>query len=244
MFGSHLGLEYNLAAESVDPDTRDSMALIEVFAALNGIMASCMIEHWAISESVAASLHAHPFHSPHIEVLVQRPTDSGGEEGFLQKLRDRGITTNGDTVIVAGWPIHLQIARTPLETEALDTAGQLQIGATSVYVLSSAHLIALAVQRMPHNLTLIGHLVESEALDTARLTELLTRHGLLRAWDHLMGGASASLPSPTRQDALLAKHRHRLALASATPEEKVEILERLRARHAEVVALSPWRRNP
>ena len=85
--------------------------------------------------------------------------------------------------MVAGWPVQFLPAASPLVEEALAQAVELDVAGVSARVFTAEHLAAIALQtgRAKDKARLL-QFIETRALDATRFQAIISRHGLLEAW--------------------------------------------------------------
>jgi hypothetical protein len=99
-------------------------------------------------------------------------------------LKARGGRMQGEYAVVAGWPVQFLPPGTPLAEEALREAVTRDVEGTRARVFTAEHLAAIALQtgRAKDKARLL-QFIESGALDAARFQDILSRHGLVDAWE-------------------------------------------------------------
>ena len=89
----------------------------------------------------------------------------------------------GEYLMIGGWPIQFLPAAGPLLEEAIRQARDFDVEGVAVPVFSAEHLAAIALEtgRAKDKARLV-QFVEAGVLDSPRLEEILSRHGLAEAW--------------------------------------------------------------
>lgn len=99
-------------------------------------------------------------------------------------LRSRGHEPEGDAVNIHGWPVQFLPAESPLLKEAVERAVTVDFEGVPVRVITAEHLAAIALQTgRAKDFTRLLAFVESGALDSRVLQDILTRHQLTEAWN-------------------------------------------------------------
>ncbi len=98
-------------------------------------------------------------------------------------LRARGYQPESEAVVIGNWPVQFLPAETPLLREAVEQAPVHDYEGVPTRVMSAEHLMAIALQtgRAKDYARLVAF-VESGVADSARLDDILARHGLKEGW--------------------------------------------------------------
>lgn len=85
--------------------------------------------------------------------------------------------------MIAGWPVRLLPATSPLVEEALREAATVDVEGQEVPVLTQEHLAAIALETgRPKDKACLLQFLESRTFDTARFDALVVRHRLGDKW--------------------------------------------------------------
>ena len=89
----------------------------------------------------------------------------------------------GEYIVIAGWPVQFLPPNSPLVEEALAQGVEKDVAGTPARVFTAEHLAAIALQtgRAKDKARLL-QFIEAGALDALRFQELVSRHGLVAAW--------------------------------------------------------------
>lgn len=163
------------------------MKIQEVIATINQMQMDGVIEHYAIGGAVGATFYLEPVATLDVDIFVAFAPDPGQLIISLRPIFDyltaRGCSIQGEYVIIAGWPVQFLPPSGPLVEEALAQAVAKDVAGTPAWVFTAEHLAAIAMQtsRAKDKARLL-QFIEARALDSARLHGILTRHGLVAAW--------------------------------------------------------------
>ena len=139
--------------------------LEKIVERLNGLQRQGVIGLHAIGGAFAFIFYAEPITTRDLDVF--------------------GYSSEGDAVLIEGFPVQFLPAPTPLVREALLEARSVKVGRQKTRVFTAEHAVAVALQtnRATDRLK-IEHLIESgrEPLDERRLTAILKAHGLEERW--------------------------------------------------------------
>lgn len=155
---------------------------------LNELQRQGVIGLYAIGGAFAFIFYADPISTRDLDVFAELPTSSEGLillDKLFEELHRLGYPTEGDAVLIEGFPVQFLPAPTPLVREALLEARTVEVGRQKTRVFTAEHAVAIALQtnRATDRLK-IEHLLESapERLDEGRLAAILEAHGLEERW--------------------------------------------------------------
>jgi len=90
----------------------------------------------------------------------------------------------GEYIIIEGWPVQFLPPGDALGEEALAQALETNVDAVPTWVMTAEHLVALALQLgRPKDFTRILQFIEAGVLDSDKVDQILSRHGLLAKWE-------------------------------------------------------------
>ncbi|HVR37659.1 MAG TPA: hypothetical protein VMU84_01075 [Thermoanaerobaculia bacterium] len=163
------------------------MGIEDVIATINRMEADGIIGPYAIGGAVGATFYLEPVDTVDVDIFVTLESAPGSLLVSLQPVFDyllaRGGVMKDEYVVVAGWPVQLLPASTPLLEEALREAVEKDVDGTLARVFTAEHLAAIALQtgRAKDKARLL-QFVESGVLDVPRFQAILHRHHLVAAW--------------------------------------------------------------
>lgn len=161
--------------------------LEKIIERLNDLQRQGVIGLHAIGGAFAFIFYAEPMTTRDLDVFAELPT-SGGLivlNRLYEELHRLGYPSEGDAVLIEGFPVQFLPPPTPLVREALEKARTVDVGKQSTRVFTAEHAVAVALQtNRPTDRLKIEHLLESgrESLDEARLGAILKAHGLEERW--------------------------------------------------------------
>jgi hypothetical protein len=164
------------------------VSIKDTIAVINQMQADGIIERYAIGGAVGATFYLEPVATLDVDVFITFQAEAGSllasPRPIFDYLKARGGTMEGEYIVVAGWPVQFLPAASPLAGEALEQAVEKDVAGVRARVFTAEHLAALALQpgRAKDKARLL-QFIESAALDTARFQDILSRHGLMAAWE-------------------------------------------------------------
>jgi len=145
-----------------------------------------LIRDYAIGGASALIFYTEPALTYDVDVFI---VVEGSESELVslaplyEHLRARGYTPQGEQVLIEGVPVQFIVAYNPLTVEAVQEAQTHRLNQTEVRVMSPEHLVAIALQTgRAKDRERIRLLLESNAVDPARLQPILERYGLQERW--------------------------------------------------------------
>ena len=151
---------------------------------------SGVIGDYAVGGAMAATFYIEPISTFDLDVFVVLPQPPGNLLVTLtplyNHLRAAGFREDKECVVIAGIPVQFLPVFNPLVGEALANAVEMDYEGVKVSVFSAEHLAAIALQTgRGKDIARIQSFIESGVLDTEKLTDILTRHGLEEKWKNL-----------------------------------------------------------
>ena len=146
-----------------------------------------IIERYAIGGAVGATFYLEPVATLDVDVFVGFGAQAGARiispQPIFDYLKSRGCTMQSEYIVIAGWPVQFLPPTGPLVEEALREAVVRDVEGIPARVFTAEHLAAVALQtgRAKDKARLL-QFVETGALDASRFQDILSRHGLLPAW--------------------------------------------------------------
>ena len=152
-----------------------------------GTQVVALIERYAIGGAVGATFYLEPVATLDVDIFITFRPDSGkliaSPQPIFDYFKARGGEMEGEYIVVAGWPVQFLPAANPLTGEALAQAVEKDVVGTPARVFTAEHLAAIALQtgRAKDKARLL-QFIETGALDPVQFQAILSRHGLLDAW--------------------------------------------------------------
>jgi hypothetical protein len=155
---------------------------------INRMQADGVIGKYAIGGAVGATFYLEPSATLDIDVFVVLPKAASGSlltlAPIYEYLRARGCKTEGEYVVIEGWPVQFLPPSDALSEEALAQAVETEVEGIQSWVMTAEHLVAIALKTgRPKDFARILQFIESGVLDTDKLDALLARHRLLEKWE-------------------------------------------------------------
>lgn len=162
------------------------MALSDIFRELAAAKVDGIIDRYAVGGAVGATFYIEPSATEDVDVFVvfrNAPSPLLTLGPVFAYLAARGAMVNGEQLVIAGWPVQLLPATSPLVEEALHEAAMVDVEGQEVPVFRQEHLAAIALETgRPKDKTRLLQFLESKTFDTARFDALVARHHLGDKW--------------------------------------------------------------
>jgi len=157
--------------------------LADVFRALNRLRDEGVILEYAIGGATAVLFYAEPTRTYDIDVFVNLRSAHGSRLVSLAPVYDwaraQGVVIDGEHLMLAGVPVQLLPAFTPLVDESIVTARVHEYEGVAVRVVGPEHLVALALQAGgARRRERAWQLIQSGTVDRETLSALLAAHGI------------------------------------------------------------------
>ena len=159
----------------------------EVIETINRMQGDGVIDRYAIGGAVGATFYLEPVATLDLDIFVAFKGDADtiivSPEPIYDYLKSKGCTTEGEYIVIAGWPVQFLPCRGSLLEEALAQAVEKDVDGVRARVFTAEHLAAIALQtgRGKDKARLL-QFIEADAIDKGKLREIMARHGLLERW--------------------------------------------------------------
>lgn len=156
--------------------------------AINQMQDKGVIGKYAIGGAVGATFYLEPSATLDIDIFVSIQTLPDSALITIAPIYDylttQGYKTEGEYIVVEGWPVQFLPPGDALTEEALAQAVETEVEGVPTRVMTAEHLVAMALKTgRAKDFARILQFIESGALDADRLDAILTRHGLLEKWE-------------------------------------------------------------
>ena len=158
--------------------------------AINGLVREGIIARYAIGGAVAAVIHTEAFMTADIDIFIpfdQVPGKLVELTPIYDGLRKLGFSASPDGKFrIDGWAIEfLSADPTSVESDAISEAEEIEIEKAKAWVMSSEHLIAIALKvgRAKDAERVERFLNFPESFSEDDLTPILLKHGLVEKWN-------------------------------------------------------------
>jgi len=163
------------------------MNIKEVIVTINQMQADGVIDRYAIGGAVGATFYLEPVATLDLDIFVALHTAPGSRivspKPIFDYLTSRGCKTEGEYIVIAGWPVQFLPPTGPLVEEALAQAVEKDVEGTPTRVFSPEHLAAIALQTgRAKDKARVLQFVEAGVLDAKQFQAILTRHGQVARW--------------------------------------------------------------
>ena len=162
------------------------MSFLRVFEILRRMELAGVVTRYAIGGAVGATFYLEPVATLDLEVFVAVPPTGLliDPSPVFSWLVAQGGTVEGEYIVIAGTPVQILVAGTPLVEEALREAVEETVEGIPVRVFTPEHLAAIALEvGRAKDKARVLQFVEAGVLDATRLEAMLVRHGLLARWE-------------------------------------------------------------
>ncbi len=163
------------------------MKITEVILTLNQMAVDGIVQHYAIGGAVGATFYIEPVATLDVDVFVSFRPEPGqmllSPRPIYDYLRARGCATEGEYLVIGGWPVQFLPPTGPLVEEALAQAVIQEVDGIPARVFTAEYLAAIALQTgRGKDKARVLQFIEAAALDTAQFQAIVTRHGLRERW--------------------------------------------------------------
>jgi len=155
---------------------------------IDRMQADGVIGQYAIGGAVGATFYLEPVATLDIDIFVSFQKVSAGGlislSPIYNYLTARGHKTEGEYIVIEGWPVQFLPPDSGLTQEALDQAIETELEGVPMRVMTAEHLtaIALHIGRAKDHARIL-QFIESGTLDPDKLDGILKRHGLVEKWE-------------------------------------------------------------
>jgi hypothetical protein len=158
----------------------------ETLRVIKRMKADGVIGEYAIGGAIGAMFYVAPFATEDLDIFFS--ISMGGESidilgpiyDYLQKA---GYPAEGAMINIEGWPVQFLPVYNALIEEAVEQAIETKAYGIPVRVMQAEHLVAIMLQTgRPKDYARIASFLEVDAVDTDKLMEVLSRHGLDLKW--------------------------------------------------------------
>lgn len=155
---------------------------------INQMQADGIIGQYAIGGAVGATFYLEPAATLDIDIFVSFQESSPASFISLTPIYDyllaRGHKSEGEYIMIDGWPVQFLPPANALVEEALAQAITTHLEEVPTRVFTAEHLVAIALQLgRAKDHSRILQFVENGSLESAKLNAILARHGLLEKWE-------------------------------------------------------------
>ncbi len=153
---------------------------------LNWLEKEGIFGRYAIGGAMGATFYVEPLLTFDLDIFVLLPETASGLltlTPLYEVLLERGYKVEGECVNIEGVPVQFLPVYNALLEEALDEAADTHYEKTPTRILRAEHLVAICLQTgRAKDRQRVQLFVEEAALDEAKLSDILTRHGLEAKW--------------------------------------------------------------
>ncbi len=160
-----------------------------VLAALAEMENIGIIKNYAIGGAFAAIFHSEPISTIDLDIFFFFKEKQTGPVLSLEKLYDfaklKEFSFDHEFINIDGWLVQfVESSDNPLWSEAVEKADILMISGRDARVIGREHLVAMwLLAGRAKDYQKITMFVDASILDYEKLTDILSRHGLLVKWE-------------------------------------------------------------
>jgi hypothetical protein len=159
---------------------------------INRMEAEGRIGRYAIGGAMAAIFYVEPFTTYDLDIFFATSMSGGlvTLTPVYEYLSGAGYEAEGEAVNIEGWPVQFLPTYNPLVAEAVEQAVEIKFKSTPTRVLSAEHLVAIMLQTgREKDYARAAKFLEEGVVNAARLTDIVSRHGLTDRWREFSGGS-------------------------------------------------------
>jgi hypothetical protein len=152
------------------------------------MQADGVIGRYAIGGAVGATFYLEPVATLDIDIFVSFQNVPASKLISLSPIYDyltaHGYRTEGEYIVIEGWPVQFLPPGNALVEEALAQAIETDLEGVPTRVMTAEHLTAIALETgRAKDHARILQFIESGTLDTDKVDGILKRHGLIEKWE-------------------------------------------------------------
>ena len=157
-----------------------NIPLAEVFRAANDLVATKLIEGWALGGALATIYYVEPFTTYDADIFFI-PSDKGlsaGIPAIYAYLQSQGWQVEREHLLVRGFPVQF-LAASGLTEEAVREAEQFEFEGVPTKVFRAEHIVAIAASvGRAKDRARIEQMLQQADLDKSKLENILRGHKL------------------------------------------------------------------
>jgi hypothetical protein len=155
---------------------------------INRMQADGVIGRYAIGGAVGATFYLEPVATLDIDIFVSFQNASAGGlislSPIFEYLTARGYKSEGEYIVIEGWPVQFLPTSNALGEEALAQAIETDVDGMPTRVMTAEHLTAIALEtgRGKDHVRIL-QFIDSGVLDPDKVDGILKRHELVEKWE-------------------------------------------------------------
>lgn len=166
---------------------KDTPDLAGVFRVLKEMVATGVISNYAVGGAVAAIFYTEPRETFDLDIffiLAGEPSNPLMRLESIYKYANlNGFETDAEFIRIYGWAVQFLESSSPLWTEAVNEAKEIEFEGVTTRVMSPEHLAAMMVETGRNKDWIrLSDFFESNVLNEKRFEEILQNHGLAEKW--------------------------------------------------------------
>jgi hypothetical protein len=156
----------------------ENLPLADVLRAANELVASKLIEDWALGGALAAIYYVEPFTTYDADIFFIPADRTAGIPAIYAHLHAQGWQVEREHLLVRGFPVQF-LAAQGLTEEAVHEAERIDYEGVPAKVFRAEHIVAIAASvGRAKDKARIEQLQQQADLDKAYLADVLHRHKL------------------------------------------------------------------
>ena len=157
-----------------------------VFRVINELVASGVIQTYAIGGAIAATFYTEPFNTADLDIFFPVTVQSSqlySLEPLYEHLAKLGYHPKDEFVQIEGWDVQFLPAPDPLVDEAVEKAETFEVEGEKVRVLTPEYLVAIALKTgRGKDYARITMFRDLNVVKWPVVRELIKRFGLQQRW--------------------------------------------------------------
>jgi hypothetical protein len=159
----------------------------EAILVVNEMRDAGVIGQYAIGGAVGATFYLEPVRTLDVDIFVALQAKPGeiilSLRPIYEYLNGRGYPSEGEYLLVAGWPVQFLPSTGSLVDEAIAQAVEIDVEDVRARVFTAEHLAAIALQTgRAKDKARILQFLEADAIDRECFSQILRRHALVDQW--------------------------------------------------------------
>lgn len=146
-----------------------------------------IIDSYAVGGAIAAIFYVEPFTTYDLDIFCAFSAPGSGIitlTPIYDYLARLGYKPEKETINIEGWPVQFLPIFNALIDEAVERANTVAVGQTPVKVMRPEHLVAIMLDTgRAKDYARISRFLDSGAVNSDNLTDVLSRHSLGAKWD-------------------------------------------------------------
>ncbi len=161
------------------------MNIVETIKIVNEMKSARTFENYALGGATAVIFYTEPIATQDIDVFISIKNESAltSLAPIYAYAESRKFPVRAEHIIIGDFPVQFLPTFNRLTAEAVENAGEFEIEATTVRVMSPEYLAAIMLDTArTKDFLRINLFLENDLIDIERLETILERHNLNEKW--------------------------------------------------------------